>query len=123
MTKVTQVQKLDAFLQYRGFNIHDTLREISLSPTYYKDENGNHVLISAIHVCIFGGKGTKQGDLGCITFSYHGKMKYKGKRYVITDPQLFKVAFVPKDAYEAIERYELWHIEAQKAVSEWKQIL
>jgi len=96
----------------------------SLIPTYYRTEDGDHFIISAIHVCTFGGVDTPEGGLGCVTFSYHGKLRYKHCRTVIDRPEMLKKVFRPKSADEAIQAYKDWSRQCQEFIkARWKKVL
>ena len=120
MTAVTQFNK---YLTSIGFNNFGVQKSKLLIPSHYKTSIGDHFIPSAIHVCFFGGSGTKDGDLGCVTFSYHGK--YRNYRCRNTDdrPEVFKKAFVPKSAKEAITQFEIWHKEAMQEILTWKKVM
>jgi len=119
----TMTEQFTSHLASQGWQIGLVLHTLPLIPTYYKDKEGNHCLVSAVHVCDYGGSNVKQGDLGCVTFCYHGKMKLKGCRSTNNRPEWFKHAFCPKSATEAIKEFNAWHQHAQAVMKTWQTII
>jgi hypothetical protein len=122
---ITMKERFENHLQSIGFDTqHDVLKTLHLVPSYYKNQDGDRILISDIHVAIFGGSNTKEGDLGCVVLSYYGKLKKKGKKIVDDNPEILKKVFVPHSAQEAIRIFDEWHNETKKIrLNEWKKIL
>jgi hypothetical protein len=123
MAKLTDVQKFKKWFSKQGFNTGSVLNSLALNPTYYKTENGDHVLVSSVHVCIFDGSNTKNGDLGCVTFSYHGKRKKNKCRTIESSPELFKEVLLPKSANEAIKEFSEWKLWTEHYMRQkWKVV-
>jgi hypothetical protein len=112
-----------AFLQSYGFKNDKVLSTLHLIPRYMKDTQGNAHLVGNIHVCIYGGKGTSENDLGCVTFSYLSKTKQNGKRLIQDRSELFKKAFVAKNADHAINEFKQWHEYTKNELNTWKTIM
>jgi len=106
-----------------GFQNSPVLQTFPLNPRYFKDLNGNHHIIGNIHVCIFGGYGTPENALGCVTFAYHSKTKLKGCRNVNDRSELFKKAFVAKSVEHAISEFHKWHENSKNELKHWKLII
>jgi len=122
MTKLTEVQKFQKFLKEKGFETSPVLNSLKLNPTYYKNESKDHVMLSAIHVCIFEGSDTKKGDLGCVTFSYHGKRKKYKCRNIDSSPEVFKETLLPNSANEAIIEFTNWKLWSQHNLKRWEKV-
>jgi hypothetical protein len=122
--KMTEKQKfIDALKTTYNAIESPVLQTILNTPSYYKDKYGNHHLVGNIHICIFGGAGITEGDLGCITFAYNSKTKEKGRRNVRNNSELFKKVFVPKDADEAFKEFGAWLKQSYKIIKTWKHII
>lgn len=121
---MTETQKfIDALKTTYNAIESPVLQTILNTPNYYKDKHGNHRLVGNIHICIFGGAGIAEGDLGCVTFAYNSKTKAKGCRNIHEHSELFKEAFVPKDADEAIKAFGIWLKQSYKTIKTWKKII
>ncbi len=116
-------QEFRNFLKNYGFTNSEVLSTFNLYPRCLKDDQGNRHIVGNIHVCIFGGKGTSETDLGCVTFSYQSKTRLKGRKTSIDQSELFKKAFVAKDANHAIKEFKEWHEATKKELNQWKQII
>jgi len=117
-------KQLVKYLESIGFNNHGVLKSLPLIPSYYRTEKGDHFIASAIHVTNFAGVDTPEGELGCVTFSYHGKSRTKRCRYVNERPEMLKKVFIPKSADEAIQAYKEWNKSQQDFIkNNWKKVL
>ena len=123
MKAKTMTKQFKDHLSAQGWRIGKVQDSLPLIPTYYKDPAGNHCLVSAVHVCNYGGTNVKKGDLGCVTFSYHGKMKLKGCRSTYDRPEWFKLVFCPQSATEAIKAFDAWHKHTQAVLKTWQTII
>jgi len=120
---MTNKQQFQEYLKDHGFKTSGVFNHFPLNPVYYKSPNKDHFIASGIHVCVFGGSDTPKGDLGCVTFAYHGTYKRKGCR-TVSSTEVFKKAFVPKNATEAIEQLQQWLQKSKTTLQkEWKRIL
>jgi len=111
------------YLKSIGFNDCGVLKSAPLIPSHYKTKNGNHFIPTAIHVCFFPGINTKDGDLGCVTFCYHGKSRIKYQHNTNDQAEVFKQALIPKSANQAIKAFNLWHTNAQNEIKSWQIVM
>lgn len=117
----TQKQEFREYLKKNGFHLSPVLSTIQLVPHFYKDTNGNHNLVTNVSSCMFDGVNTKLGNLGCVTFYYGGTQRRKHCQRTY-NAELLRKAFCPKTVAEAIEAFELWHIESKQAIKSWTLI-
>ena len=117
MKMKTQKQIFRMYLKRNGFRLSSVLSTIQLVPHFYKDKASNHNLVTNISTCIFSGSDTKPGNLGCVTFYYGGTQRLKCCRQAY-DVELFKRAFCPKTAVEAIEAFKVWQKVTRQTIDE-----
>lgn len=122
--KMTEKQKFIDYLKQTHNAIESpVLQTILCTPCHYKSNKGDYHLVGNIHVSIFGGFGTNEGDLGCVTFYYHAKTKAKGCKKVDDRAELLKRAFVPVTADEAIHEFKTWLKNSYSIIKTWKKII
>lgn len=120
---MTNLEVFQEMLKSKGFQIcNETFARLDLIPTYYKDNEGNRVIIHAVDVCNFRGCNTPKNELGCITLSYKAKIKRKHCR-TVEDNEAFKFAKVIRDPDTAISQIESWMQECQNNIAQWKIIM
>ncbi len=117
----TQDDKFKEYLEKLGFILSPVLQTFLLNPSLYK-QNGNLILLSNIHVCVFKGANTKDTEVGCVTFCINGKIKEKYKRNAY-DYEFEKKAVVCKTTKEAIEAFEKWTETTQSKMSSMSKIM
>lgn len=117
----TQKQIFRTYLKKQGFTLSPVLSTIQLVPHFYKDRASNHNLVTNISCCVFDGSNTKLGDLGCITFYFGGTQRLYRHQQTYS-AELFKKAFCPKTAAEAIEAFETWRAASKQATENWTLI-
>ena len=120
---MNQLQMLQNELQSIGFQAcNDMFFTLPLEPHYYRDTEGNHVILSSVNVCIFKGNNTTEDKLGCVTLAYRGTFKRKGCRQSFMH-DVIKFVKVINNADEATEQIKSWMNEAQNICKQWKKIL
>jgi hypothetical protein len=116
-------QQFQDFLKDKGFTINEVSSTFSIIPHHRKTDKGHHNIIQGISVCIWGGKGTPKGGLGCISFEYTGIEKRKFKRHTNDRPEILKKALVCNTVKEAITAYDNWIATSWATVKSWETIL
>ena len=111
------------YLKDLGFSVSKVLSIFNCIPHYYIDRNKNHNLLDNISVCIWGGKGTPTGGLGCISFHFGGTQRKYRKKYIDDRAEICKKVFVCKTAKQAIKEYNIWHKTALEQLNSMKVIL
>jgi hypothetical protein len=115
-------------MKEKGFDISDVsenfFARISVIPRHRKTPEGHHNIINNITVVNFAGSDTKDGDLGCVVFSYNGTERRKSHRvkYYYQELDIIKKSFCPKSAKEAIEAYSDFVATSQKTMNSWELI-
>lgn len=120
---MTEKEKFQTYLAKRGFTISGVYCSLSLSPHHYKDDKGNHYLVSRLCCCMFEGINTPRGGLGCITFYYGGRLRKKYHKYSVDNAEILKVAKVYKKASQAIKALEQWEIDTFNTIRKWEIVL
>jgi hypothetical protein len=120
---MTAREKFKQYMIEQGFTVSDFQGQpfqgrLDLVPYHYKDWEGNHALVSSIQFVIWGGANTKEGDLGCVTFFYGGKMRKKHHRNS-APAEILKKAFCPQSAQEAQDGYDAWHTNCLNEIKRW----
>jgi hypothetical protein len=122
---MTQKEQFVGYMKSQGFTISQTSpangthRQV---PRHRISEDGTHTIISSVEFVNFDGVDTMPGDLGCLTFFYYGieRRKYHKDSH---REEILKLAFCPKTAEEAIEKFNQWKQTTHNKISSWKVIL
>ena len=122
---MTEVQKFKAALKKRFFKVSkdSCYSYLMLNPSAYRRSNGDLIVTGNIGVSIFGGSGTPDGELGCVSMQLHGKIKPYRCRNVHEGCSIIKHAFVATDAKHAIKEFDAWHETVKNARTQWKLII
>jgi len=120
----TEIQKFKKALKERFFKTsgNSNFSYFMLTPSTYRNENGDLIQTGNINVMIFGGANTPKGSLGCVSMAWQGKVKPYRCRTVI-DNQVMSYAFVAKDAKHAIAAFDKWHESTKTERKKWKLII
>jgi hypothetical protein len=120
----TQKEQFIEYLKLRHFeSANSTYFSSPRIPACYKTDKGNTILTARTCICLFDGADTKEGDLGCVTFYVGGSRREKYRRTIDTSVELFKKAFCPKDADEAIEALKQWFKDVEQVIKDYKRIV
>lgn len=119
---MTEKAKFQNFLRTRHFTVSESYAYMPLVPHHYKDENGNHLLLSNTAVSMFDGVNTPEGGLGCVCFYLGGIVRSKHCRNTYKTEALKKV-ILPKTAKEAIQEFNNWVGRSLKTRQSWTKIL
>jgi hypothetical protein len=118
-----ETSKFIVGLTKRGFENHGSFNRFLLTPSLYKDADGNRILTGNIHVCTFNNS-TVAGNLGCVTFALSCKIKYKGSRKVQEGMELNKTADSKyQTANEALDAFDVWHDKLKRTLGSYKKIM
>ncbi len=120
---MTDKQTFIKFLEDNNFTVNSNfIGFANIIPYHQKTTKGDHVLLRELIVVMFSGVNTKEGDLGCVTFCYHGAKRKKHCR-TSCNTEVLKKSFCPKDATEAIKTFKQWQLESEQIRKTWQTIL
>lgn len=124
---MTQKQEFKKAMMGKGFTVSNFQGSAfqgtcNLVAHHRKSQDGTHTIINSVNFVIWGGKNVKKGNLGCVTFFYHGASKEKYSKQACKT-EILKKAFCPKTVQEAVNEYDKWAMETFKTIESWKVIL
>jgi len=124
MAKLTEVQKFKRALSKRFFKTskNSCYSYSQMIPSTYRTQGGDLVITGNIGVTIFGGSNTPAGELGCVSFSWQGKVKAYRCRNV-QDIPVMKCTLVAKNAQHAIAEYDNFCKLMETERKKWKKII
>lgn len=123
---MTNKRKFFIALKKKGFEVSDDFfARTPVIPRHRKTPEGHHNIIGNITVVNFDGSNTKEGDLGCVTFTCYGteRRKFHGADKHCQEQEIIKHSFCPKSADEAIKAYTEWAEQSQKTMDSWELVL
>lgn len=120
---MTNQKRFRQYLTSKGFAISPALAVKPIRAHYYKDARGNHILLDEICCSMFTGVNTKEGDLGCLCFYYHGSRRFKHCRIIDESAEILKYVLVCSSAYDAIQVFESWLGNSAQTLATWTQIM
>jgi hypothetical protein len=109
------------YLRGKGFRVSPNLAQLSLMPHFYKDKEGNHVLLSGIGISLSTGVNTKDDDLGCVCFFYAGTKRRKYCRR-IESAEMLKCTTVYRSAVDAMVAFAQWRKQSEQILTDWIMI-
>lgn len=113
---VRKAKQLDKeFIQNRFMYKMCSSYTLPLEPHYYRDEQGNHRIISGIMVSFFGES--------IVTFQYKGTLKLKGHRRSYPCSDMFKEVILSNNPKEIVKAYDSWHQTTKEHIKTLTQII
>ena len=111
----TQLEK-ELIEKRRLEKVSDNIFRMFLEPHYYIDEDGNHMILGSIMVCVYDNHAT---------FGYTGTFKRKGvhKHNAMHERNILYDSITSVFPNEILDAYDKWHKECMKYLKTIKQIL
>ena len=96
--------------------VSDNIFRMFLEPHYYIDENGNHMILGSIMVCLYDNHAS---------FGYTGTFKGKGlhKHHAEHERNILYDSILSDNPNEILDAYDKWHKEQMEYLKTIKQIL